>query len=187
MWQPAVRAGEVANRGRRAVRSGRARAVVALLFAGAANTACYTYAPVSFGAVSESKEDVRLRVTEDAAARLSKELGTFSIEIDGQLAREGPDSISLGVPIDRTYRGSTIGTTTQLLFLSRSEVLEVRRRQFSRSRTVLLTAGTVVGFGLLAAGIAQLVDPNGAPENQTTPPPPGSPYRGFIRFKIPLP
>lgn len=164
-----------------------ARAVVALLLAGAANTACYTYAPVSVGAMTETKEDVRLRVTDDAAVRLSKELGTFSTEIDGQLNGEGRDSISLGVPIDRLYRGTTIGTTTQVLFLARSEILEVRRRQLSRSRTVLFTAGTVVGFGLLAAGIVQLVDPNGAPENQPPPPPPPSPYRGFIRFKIPFP
>jgi hypothetical protein len=142
---------------------------------------------VSVGAVSETKEDVRLRVTEDAATRISKELGTFSTEIDGELNGQGRDSISLGVPIDRTYRGMTIGTTTQVLFLARSEILEVRRRQFSRSRTVLVAAGTVVGFGLLAASIVQLVDPNGAPENQPPPPPPPSPYRGFIRFKLPLP
>ena len=186
MWQPAVRAGEVAHPNSRAARVS-ARAVVALLLAGAANAACYTYAPVSVGAVSETREDVRLRVTEDAAARLAKELGTFSVEIDGQLNGQGRDSISLGVPIDRTYRGATIGTTTQVLFLARSEIVDVRRRQFSRSRTVLFTTGTVVGFGLLAAGIKQLVDPNGAPETQTTPPPPPSPYRGFIRFKIPLP
>jgi hypothetical protein len=136
--------------------------------------------------MSETREDVRLRVTEDAAARLSKEIGTFSTEIDGQLNGQVRDSISLGIPIDRTYRGATIGTTTQVLFLAPSEILEVRRRQFSRSRTVLVTAGTVVGFGLLAAGIVQLVDPNGAPENQPPPPPPPM-YRGFIRFKLPLP
>jgi hypothetical protein len=184
MRQLAVRSGEVAK----ALLNSRVRAVLALLLAGAANTACYTYAPVSFGAVAD-KEDVRLRVTEDAAARLAKELGAFATEIDGQLGHEGRDSVSLGVPIDRTYRGTTVGTSTQVLFLARSDVLEVRRRQFSRPRTVLVAAGTVVGFGLLAAGITQLVDPNGPPDNSTTPPPPpASPARrAVLRFQFKIP
>src|SRR5947207_3323396 len=77
----------------------RCRAVVAVLIAGMASTACYSYVPVTLGAVG-SNEDVRVRVTEEAAARLVKELGTFSTEIDGQFAREGGDSISVGVAID---------------------------------------------------------------------------------------
>jgi len=160
-----------------------------LVIVGLANAACYTYAPISFEAVA-SKEDVRLRVTENAAARLSKELGTFSTEIDGQLAREGADSVSVGVAIDRAYRGTTIGTTTQVLFLARSEIVDVRQRQFSRTRTILLSAGTVVGFGVLAVGIVQLVDPNGPSDDRATPPPP-SPLRGpqgaRIGVRVPIP
>ena len=161
-----------------------------MLFVVAANAAaCYSYVPVSL-ATLESKEDVRVRVTDGAALRLSKELGAFSNEIDGQLGREGADSVSLGVSIARAYRGTTIGTTTQVLFLGRSEVVEVRRREFSRSRTVLLSAGTLVGFGLAAAGIAQLVDPNGPPDNSTMPPPPPAlrrPSGYHLGVRIPFP
>lgn len=177
MWQLEVRAGQLR------------RGVVSLLIAGLANTACYSYVPVSLGTV-QSKEDVRVRVTEAAATRLSKELGAFSIEIDGQIAHEGPDSVSVGVSIDKSYRGTTVGTTTQTLFLGRSEVVEVRKREFSRSRTVLVSAGAVVGFGLLAVGIAQLVDPNGAPDNSTTPPPPPAlrrPSGYHLALRVPLP
>ena len=178
MWQPEVRAGELTRR----------RAAAALLIAGIANAACYTYVPVSIGSV-DSKGEVRVRVTETAAARLSKDLGAFSTEIDGEFAQQGPDSVSLGVAIDRQYRGTTVGTTTQLLFLGRSEVVEVRKREFSRSRTVLMTAGTLVGFGLLAAGITQLTDPNGPSDDK--PPPPPAPLRrpsGYhITVRIPIP
>jgi hypothetical protein len=206
MRQPAVRAGQVTIPNRRCVHRerrrrsdahtlrrlagrARARAVVALLIAGATSSACYSYVPVSLGAV-ESKEDVRVRVTEDAAARLAKELGTFSTQIDGQLGREGADSISVGVEIDRAYRGTTIGTTTQVLFLGRSEVVEVRKREFSRSRTILVATGTAVGFGLLAAGIAQLVDPNGPSQDQPPPPPPAPlrrPSALHFAVRIPIP
>jgi len=160
---------------------------VAVLITGLANSACYSYVPVSLTAVT-AKEDVRVRVTESAATRLSETLGAFSTEIDGEISREGSDSVSIGVTIDRAYRGTTVGTTTQRLSLGRSEVLEVQRREFSRSRTILLSAGTVVGFGLLAAGIAQLVDPNGPPDNQTTPPPPSPLRRPLgVRLRITIP
>lgn len=164
-------------------------AAFALAIAFLASAGCYSYVPVSFQAVG-SKEDVRLRVTESAAARLAKDIGTFSTEVDGQLASEGPDSVSLGVPIDRSYRGTTIGTTTQTVLLSRSEVVEVRKREFSRSRTVLASAGIVAGFGALAAGIVQLVDQNGPSDQGTTPPPPPAlrrPPIHHISLRIPIP
>ena len=162
------------------------RSVVPLLIAGVANTACYTYVPASLGAV-QSKEEVRVRVTDGAALRLSKELGSIATEIDGQIANEGPDSVSVGVSIDKSYRGVTVGTTTQTLFLGRSEVLEIRRRELSRSRTVLVAAGTVVGFGLLAAGIAQLFDANEPTDNSGTPPPPPAVRRPHVILRIPIP
>jgi len=171
------------------VRTSQLRSGVGLLIAGLASTACYTYVPISLGTV-QSKEDVRVRVTESAATRLSKELGAFSREIDGQIAREGSDSVSVDVSIDKSYRGTTVGTTTQTLFLGRSEVVEVRKREFSRSRTVLVSAGTVVGFGLLAVGIAQLVDPNGPSDDSNTPPPPPAlrrPSAYHLSLRIPIP
>lgn len=171
-------------------RRGGVALLLLLLGAGAANTGCYSYVPISMGAV-EPKQEVRVLVTPDAAARLSKELGVFSTQLDGEFTREGADSVSVGVPIDRSYNGNTIGTTTQLLFLGRSEVVEVRKREFSRSRTALVSAGTAVGFGLVAIGVKQLVDPNGPSDSQPPPPPPPSPLRRPVahRFvvRIPIP
>lgn len=171
-------------------RHGVAALVILLLIAGVASTGCYSYVPISMAAV-ESKQEVRVLVTPDAAARLSKELGVFSTQLEGEFTREGTDSVSVGVPIDRLYNGNTIGTTTQLLFLGRSEVVEVRKREFSRSRTVLMSAGTAVGFGLLAVGVKQLVDPNGPSDSQPPPPPPPSPLRRpavhRLVIQIPIP
>jgi len=167
----------------------RSGAVVALVLAGLVNGGCFTYAPTKFESV-QPKDDVRLRLSDDAAARLSKELGAFSTEIDGELSPEGRDSVALGVSIDRSYKGMSIGTSTQTLVIARSEILEVSRRQFSKKRTILMSAGTVVGFGLLAVGISQLVDPNGPSDGQTTnPPPPQSrrPPRTHFGVRIPIP
>ena len=73
-----------------------------------------------------------------------------------------------------------IGTTDQLLFLGRSEVIEVRKREFSRGRTALVATGAVVGFGAIAAGIAQILDQN-PPTDQTLTPPPPSGSKGVRR------
>ena len=160
-----------------------------VLLIAAANAGCYRYVPISLGAAG-SNDEVRVRITEDGAARLSKELGAFVTEIDGQFAPQGRDTVSVAVPIDRAYRGMTVGTTTQLLFLGRSEVVEVRKRQFDRTRTILVSAGAVVGFGLLAAAVVQLVDPN-ANSPETVPPPPPSPSRiprsHGLTVRIPIP
>lgn len=169
-----------------------ARTFAALLTAALANGGCYRYAPISLGTVAP-RDEVRVRITVDAAARLSKELGVYSTEIDGQFAPQGPDSVSVGVAIDRAYMGTTVGTTTQQLFLGRSEVVEVRKREFSRGRTILVSAGVVVGFGLLAAAVVQITDPNGDSQDPLTPPPPAplripSGYHSYhIRLRIPLP
>ena len=167
----------------------RRRTIGALLVVASANGACYRYAPIELGAASSSSE-VRVRVTDDAAARLSKELGAFVTEIDGQLAVPSNDSVSVAIPIERAYRGFTVGTTTQTLFLGRSEIVEVRKREFDRVRTTLVSVGAVVGFGLLAAAVVQLADPN--PDSQNGPPmPPPSPTRiprtHGLTVRIPIP
>lgn len=167
----------------------RRRLTTGALLIAAANAACYRYVPISLGTAG-SNDEVRVRITENAAARLSKDLGAFVTEVDGQFAPQGRDSVSVAVPIDRAYHGMTVGTTTQLLFLGRSEVVEVRKRQFDRARTILVTAGTVVGFGLLAAAVVQLADPN--PNSEDGPPaPPPSPSRiprsHGLTIRIPIP
>lgn len=160
----------------------RCRSFVVLLLVGFASTACYRYVPISPTAAA-SNDEVRIRITEDAAARLSKDLGAYVTEIDGQFAPQGPDSVSIAIPIERQYRGMTVGTTSQVLYLGRPEVLEVRKREFDRGRTILLSAGAVVGFGILAAGVVQLVDPN--PDSQDhPPPPPATPTRIPARYRF---
>lgn len=193
MRYPEVRTGQLTHpvRGFARLESCRiasARSVAALLIVGFSQSACYRYVPIAAPTV-RSNEEVRVRVTEDAAARLSKELGAYVMEIDGQWVPQGSDSVSIAIPIERTYRGMTVGTTSQVLYLARNEVVEVRKREFDRARTILVSAGAVVGFGLLAAAVVQLADPN--PDSQEPPPPPPAPTRipthRLFKVRIPIP
>ena len=165
----------------------RRRSIAALLIAGTANVACYRYVPISPVTAAPNGE-VRIRITEDAAARLSKELGAYVTELDGQFAPQGADSVSVAIPIEHAYRGMTVGTTSQVLYLGRSEVVELRKRQFDRARTILVSAGAVVGFGLLTAAVVQLTDPNSNSQDRPPPPPPtGARIPGGYGFRIRVP
>lgn len=166
----------------------RRRSIGALLVVGLVNGACYRYVPVPITSVAN--DEVRVEITPAAATRLAGDLGVFSMEIDGRLASERQDSISIHVPIERAYRGMAIGTTDQLLFLGRSEVVAVRKREFARGRTMLVGAGAVVGFGLLAAAVVQLADPNRDSQDRPPPPPPVTsriPSGYHVGVRVPIP
>jgi hypothetical protein len=147
------------------------RAAGALLLALMSSSGCYHYVPVSPGAVS-SDEEVRVLITSSAAERLSDALGVYSTEIDGKLSARGPDSLTVAVPIERKYRGIALDSTLQSLTLGRSEVVDVRRSELSRGRTILTSAGVLAGFALLVHAVVQLTNPNPGTDVTLPPPPP---------------
>lgn len=176
------------RRGRSLVRPLRGIAAGALL--ALANGACYHYVPVSPGTAA-ADEEVRVRITRSAAARLVDDLGVYSTEIDGKISSRGVDSLEVAVPITRAYQGVTMDSTSQLLMLGKSEVVDVRRSELSRGRTILASAGVVAGFVLLVHAIVQITNPNPGADGTLPPPPPpnGSlaPSRHHLQFRIPFP
>ena len=168
-----------------AIRRVRRAAAVAAPLLGIAAAGCYRYVPIRPEAVRPN-EDVRVRVTEPAAARLFQDLGAFTTELDGQLASAGSDSVSISVAIGREYRGIVLDSTSQVVHLSRADLVDVRRRTFSRSRTVLASAGALVVFGVLVGSVVQWGDPNNSYPDPPPPPPPPSPFRGVL-VRIPFP
>ena len=157
------------------------RALGAVVALGMVSGACYSYVPVPLTAVPPS-EDVRVRITEAAAKRLVNELGTYTTELEGQFARDRSDSISVTVAIAREYQGVALEGGRQVLFLGPSEVVGVRRRQLSRTRTVVVSAGTVVGVAMLAVAVKQWGDPN---TTVVEPPPPPPPTGRVVPARIP--
>jgi hypothetical protein len=149
----------------------RAAALGLLLVALLTTAGCYTYVAVPVSAVRPD-EEVRVRVTEAAATRLVGELGVYTAQFEGNLAPAPvADSLSLSVEIGRAYRGMALENARQTLYLGPGELLEVRRRRFSRERTALATAGVLAGFVLLTRSVVQLLDPNPNPDGPLPPPP----------------
>jgi hypothetical protein len=132
-------------------------------------------------ALVRPNEEVRVIITDQAATRVARELGTFTSRLDGQLAPLGSDSIAISVLIARGYQGTALEGVRQTLAVQRGEVAEVRRRQFSRKYSLLTAAAVVTGFVILVNSLTQQEDPNIPPGNIDVPPPEG--VRGF---RIPI-
>lgn len=158
------------------------RALVAWCMLGLMLCGCYSYVPVELASVQPA-EHVRVEVTEQAAVRLVRDFGAYLTALEGQFAREGPDSVSVTVPVGRDYRGLALEGGRQTLFLGLREVTGIRRREFSRRRTVVVGAGSLVVFGLIVAGVAQWGDPN----SEVVEPPPPPPPSGAIMFRFRIP
>lgn len=150
-------------------KAGRA-GTIAVLSIGLASTGCYRYVPVQVAAV-DPQEDVRILVTESAAARLSRDLGAYTTSLEGRLRQEAHDSVSISLPVTRSYRGRVMDSGWQTLFLGRGEVVQVDRREISRARTVAAGVGAVAVFGLIINSVVQWLDPNPSGEEQPPPPP----------------
>jgi hypothetical protein len=159
-------------------RAARARAVGALLLAAPAS-GCYRYVPID-PAAAGAQEEVQVRLTDAAAVRLARELGTYTSRLEGQVGRGAGDSVSVALTIGREYRGVSLESTRQVLFLGRSEVVDVRRRELSRTRTALAGVGALAALAAAAGAVSQLSDPNPGTEEPPPPPPPG--IRALLRI-----
>ena len=160
-------------------RSAAPRLCVSLLLGPSAVSGCYRYVPID-PAAARPEEEVRVQLTDAAAARLARELGTYTGRLEGQLGRGAGDSVSVALRIGREYRGVSLESTRQVLVLGRSEVVDVRRRELSRTRTALAGVGALAAFAVVAGTVSQLGDPNPGGDEPPPPPPPG--VRALLRI-----
>jgi hypothetical protein len=165
------------------------RAIGALLVVLLTSSGCYHYVPVAPDAVAPDQE-VRVRITKQAAARLAGDAGAYLTELDGTVSPRGTDSLAVAVPIVHAYHGIALDSSRQVLFLAKSDVIDVRRSELARGRTILTSVGALVGFALLARAIVQLTDPNPGTDQSPTPPPPQPlrvPAGHHVNIRIPFP
>jgi hypothetical protein len=133
-------------------------------------TGCIQYTRVDATTVSP-EEEVRVRVTRDAAIRVGPHLGTISENLEGRLAPFGDDSVALAVWIGKNYVGSPFENAHTRVALTPQEIVEVRRRKISVMRTAILGAGMLVGTALLVNGVVFADNPNSNPDDRPYGPP----------------
>jgi hypothetical protein len=133
--------------------------VFTLLAAVVCAPGCFKYQLVEAGTV-RPQEEVRVLLTDDAALRLASHYGAIARRLDGQLTPAGTDSMLLAVWIGRNYVGTSFENARQNLSLGRREVMEVRRRQLSVSRTAIVSASVLGMLGVVINRIGFLGNPN---------------------------
>lgn len=142
--------------------------MITLLATLLAASGCYTYLPTTIDAVRPG-EDVRIRLTPEQADLLVEQRLTDARVLTGTLVgRDGDDYlVDASVGSNDIQRG--MRTLLQRISLPPTGVVEVERREISRTRTGLLIGGLAVGVGAaIAAQFASGVGPDapgpGTPE-----------------------
>lgn len=143
-------------------------------------TGCFRYVPVE-PSVVRPQDEVQVHFTDEAAIRLAREFGRITESLDARIPQQRPDSLSISVWIGRDYQGTQFEHVRQTVFVGREEVAQVRRRQFSLSRTALVTSGVLVVFAVLVDRIFQQENPNTPGDGTTLPPPPDP---AFVRIPV---
>jgi len=145
-------------------------------------SACFTYVPVTPTAVPP-QEEVRVRFTDEAAIRLAREFGTITTMVESQMEPLGQDSLALSIWIGRDFRGTAFENVHQRVAVGRHEVMEVRRRQLSKPRTLIAGTAVIALFAVFIDRVVLQEDPNPPGDENPPPPPPQPPWIG-IRIPI---
>lgn len=125
---------------------------------------CYSYIPV-IGEDLTAGDEVRLRLSAAASLEVSERVGQPIRSLEGPLLRETPDSLRVDVGWGAIYAGTVFEGRRDTLQFHRSQVLEVDRKQFSRSRT-----GLAIGAAT-AAIVAIVIQVRGGRGGQPRPGP----------------
>ena len=115
--------------------------------------ACYSYVPM-VGEDPTPSDDVRVRLSQAEAVRMSERTGRTIRSLEGSVLRVPADSLVLDVGWGAVYAGTVFEGRRDTLSFHRRDLLEVDRREFSRRRTALVGAGVVALVVAAWAGIS---------------------------------
>lgn len=130
---------------------------------------CYVYSPVTT-ASSPAGVPVRLTLTDAGTANLAPELGPSVQAVGGRLLNDSGDAYLLALSDSRKRNGMEIDWRGEQVTISKSLVASIQQRQFSRTRTGILTVG-LIGAMVVARQI--FWGPGGVFGGDRPGPPPG--------------
>jgi len=131
--------------------------------------ACYTYVPV-VGETPSPGEQLRVRLSQEQTIRLSEMTGQTIRTLDGRLFRAEPDSLILDVGWGAIYAGTMFEGRRDTLAFHVQDLVEVDRRELSRGRTALVSAGLVAAMVMIVTSIRGGADTGGPGNGNGTPP-----------------
>jgi len=112
---------------------------------------CYVYRPLGTSTPPRGHQ-LRMTLTDAGSATLASQLGPSVEAVGGMLVEDSPEAYVLSVVETRNRRGIETSWLGEQVSISKSAVATIERREFSRTRTGLVTVGTIAG--ILAARAA---------------------------------
>ena len=106
---------------------------------------CYVYRPVGTS-VPPTGHQLRLTLTDAGTAILAPQLGPSVEAVGGRLIQDSSDAYVLSVVETRKRNGVEMSWLGEQVSISKSVVATVQRREFSRTRTALVTLGVIAGI-----------------------------------------
>ncbi len=135
---------------------------------------CYTFQAIN-PLDAAPGEEIRLVLAGPRTGGLAPSFLRGETLVQGNLVGVSDDSVGVSVWIGAAYRGTPFEPVHQTYSFPRVELVQMERRQLSRVRTALTTAGVLAGIYVLIDRLGYFENPNPGPGDEN-PPPPGSPF-----------
>jgi hypothetical protein len=134
------------------------------LGAALALSGCYSYVVVPIGSLPPG-EDARVLLSNEGIVELREVAQTSDPVLAGTLVRRDDERAFFHVRIATVQEGALYTPVLQEIPVYTRNILQVERRELSRSRTALVAAGSAVAAGVL---LGMIIEAYGS-----APPPPG--------------
>lgn len=132
----------------------RATAIIAAA-ALALQMGCHVYLPVQ-ESVPSLGQSVSVELNDRGRLMMSGRLGESVLRVEGMLVDSSETAVVLGVARTVQMQGSSVVWTGEQVTIPREGVRHFQRRQFSKSRSLMLTAGVVLVVGAVISGLSVL-------------------------------
>lgn len=131
---------------------------------------CYRYVVLADSSSIEAGERVRVELTEAGSEFIRGSVGSTALALDGTVVEWRSDTVVLAVRRARMRTGDFYEWTGLSVKFPRNAVDRVERREFSRSRSVILGAGATAAAALVIKEAMDAAD-GGTPGGGGPPPP----------------
>ena len=107
---------------------------------------CYIYRPINTSTPQPTGQPVRLTLTDLGTANLAAALGPSVEAVSGRLVNDTGDVYVLALSESRRRNGIEIDWRGEQVSISKTLVANIQQRQFSRTRTGVVTASLIAGM-----------------------------------------
>lgn len=136
----------------------------------AVQAGCYSYLPIQETAPAAG-QPVAIILNDEGRQLVRDRLGELIEQVEGTLLSASGTAITMSVTSTLSLRGTQSTWAGEQVEIPNEGIRGFRERQLSKSRTVFLTIGIIVGVAALISSLTLAVGGNGKPDDGNPCPP----------------